>query len=295
MEKKDTEKAKSPLKGALCLTASAFGFALMAALVRLSDDFGPEASTFQKSLFRNAIAVIIAFSVFVRSAECRRSAAAVPRAGWALLLLRSAAGCIGIFGNFYALSKIPIGEAMALNKTAPFFTVLFTWMFLGEKIRFRQALCLAVAFAGAMLVMKPGFRGAETFASLCALAGGLGAGIAYTCVRELGVMGVRGPLIVLFFSAFSTLAALPFLAFGATPMTPAQIAIMTGAGCGGAIGQFGVTAAYRYAQPRQIAALDYTNVVFTAIFGYLLFGQIPDAWSSLGFALIVAAALRSAR
>jgi drug/metabolite transporter (DMT)-like permease len=107
-------------------------------------------------------------------------------------------------------------------------------------------------------------------------------------------MRVDGSLIVLFFSVFSTFAALPFLAaFGATPMTPAQIAIMTGAGCGGAIGQFGVTAAYRYAQPRQIAPLDYLNVVFTAVFGFFLFGQVPDVLSVVGFAAIVVAALRS--
>ena len=66
MERPKGNDAKSPLKGALCLTASAFGFALMAALVRLSDDFGPEATAFQKSLFRNAIAVLIALSALCR-------------------------------------------------------------------------------------------------------------------------------------------------------------------------------------------------------------------------------------
>jgi len=290
----------SKAKGILCIVASAFGFALMAMFVRLCDDYGGPVSSFQKSFFRNVIALAIAATVFWRErssgATCVGDAPAKLSAkAWALLLGRSFAGCVGIFGNFYALSKIPIGEAMALNKTAPFFTVLFSWLFLGEKAGWRRFLCIAVAFSGVLLVMKPGFRGTETFAALCALAGGLGAGIAYTCVRELGLLRVNGAFIVLFFSAFSCAASLPFMAGGADPMTWRQVLILLGAGCGAAIGQFGVTAAYRFAPPREIAVYDYTNVIFTAAFGFLLFGQVPDLLSVVGFAAIVLAALGTIR
>ena len=59
---------------------------------------------------------------------------------------------------------------------------------------------------------------------------------------------------------------------------------------GAALGQFGVTAAYRYAEPRSIAVYDYTNVVFTALFGFVFFSQVPDALSVVGFAVILVAA-----
>lgn len=289
-------------KGIACIIASAFGFALMAFFVRLCDDFGGSVSCFQKSLFRNFIALIIAAVVFGRGHAKRHAAGGecqpvsqLPLKAWLLLLGRSASGIFGIFGNFYALSIIPIGEAMTLNKTAPFFAVLFSWIFLKERAGFRHFLFLMFAFVGAVLVMKPGFRPSdvETFATVCALAGGLGAGIAYTCVRELGLLKVEGSFIVLFFSAFSTLASLPFMVRGVDPMTPAQILIMLGAGCGAAVGQFGVTAAYRFAPPRDVAVFDYTNVIFTALFGFLFFSQVPDVWSVLGFALIVFAGLES--
>lgn len=283
-------------KGICSILTSAFGFALMAMFVRLCDDFGGPVNCFQKSLFRNLIAFFIAAAVFVRNhrhpPRASRSPALPPKA-WALLFGRSASGCLGIFGNFYALSIIPIGEAMTLNKTAPFFAVLFSWLFLKEKAGLRQFLFLIVAFTGALLVMKPGFRGEATLAAVCALIGGLGAGVAYTCVRELGLLKVEGSLIVLFFSAFSTLASLPFLISSLDPMTARQVLILLGAGCGAAIGQFGITAAYRFAPPREIAVFDYTNVIFTALFGFALFGQIPDHWSVLGFLLIVLAGIRS--
>ena len=182
----------------------------------------------------------------------------------------------------------------AIPATAPFFAVVFSWLFLRERAGLRQLVCILVAFTGAMLVMKPGFQGDATFATVCALVGGLGVGIAYTCVRELGILKVEGSLIVLFFSGFSTLASLPFILVGGfDPLTPAQFAILLGAGCGAAVGQFGITAAYRFAPPSEIAFFDYTNVIFTSLFGFALFAQVPDLWSVLGFALIVCAGVRS--
>ena len=284
-------------KGMLCIIASAFGFALMAFFVRLCDDYGGEISSFQKSFFRNAIALVIAAGVFVRGRRAGGAASSLPAdaKSWGMLLGRSAFGLVGIFANFYALSKIPIGEAMTLNKTAPFFTVFFSWLLMGEKASRRQIIYLVMAFAGALLVMKPGFRGEATFASVCALTGGLGAGLAYVCVHALGRRKVDGAFIVLFFSAFSCLGSLPFVVFGYSPMTPMQVAILLGAGAGAAIGQFGVTAAYRYAEPRSIALYDYTNVVFTALFGFAFFSQVPDVSSVAGFLVILMAAALSNR
>ena len=286
-------------KGILCIVASAFGFALMAFFVRLCDDFGGPVSCFQKSFFRNVIALAIALAVFAKGGKSSRvqesSSLSAIHNSFLPLLLRAVFGTVGIFANFYALSRIPIGEAMTLNKTAPFFTVFFSWIFLGEKVSRRQALCLVLAFFGAMLVMKPGFGGDDMFASAVALTGGLGAGLAYVCVHQLGRMKVDGAFIVLFFSAFSCIASLPFMVADFAPMTWGQVAILLGAGVGAAIGQFGVTAAYRYAEPRSIAAFDYTNVIFTALFGFAFFGQVPDLLAVAGFAVILLAALRLSR
>ena len=61
------------------------------------------------------------------------------------------------------------------------------------------------------------------------------------------------------------------------------------AGGAAAVGQFGVTLAYGYAAPRDIAVYDYSSVLFAAAFGYLFFAQVPDIFSVLGFAVILAA------
>ncbi len=293
-------------KGIAAIVASALGFALMAALVRLADDYGEPLSAFQKSFFRNLVAFAVAAAVYWR----RRPRVANPappafairlRRGYGgqeatagrrttfLLMARAAFGTLGIFANFYALSHIPIATGQMLNKTAPFFTVAFAWAFLGERTLPRQAAALAVAFAGAVLVVKPGFAGAEAFPLAVGLLGGAAAGAAYACVRALRRRGADPAYIILYFSVFSCLAAVPFMLPGLKPMTFAQVAVLLGAGGAAAVGQFGVTLAYGYAAPRDIAVYDYSSVLFAAAFGYFFFAQVPDIFSVLGFAVILAA------
>ena len=289
-------------KGILCILASAFGFALMAMFVRLCDDFGSPVSSFQKSFFRNVIALAIALTVFVRGLRrfrgfrefrgLRGFSGLRSWGGWGALILRAVLGTVGIFANFYALSHITIAEGQTLNKTAPFFTVLFAWLFLGEKANRRQVVTLILAFVGVLFIAKPGFAGAAAFPLAMGLLGGMCAGGAYACVRKLGILGVNGAFIILFFSVFSCLASVPFMLHRFDPMTWGQVLALLGAGAGAAIGQFGITAAYRFAAPKQIAVFDYSNILFTAAFGFLLFGQVPDFWSVIGFAIILAAALR---
>ena len=127
--------------------------------------------------------------------------------------------------------------------------------------------------------------------ALVGLSSGGFAGFAYALLHRLGKRGVNGAFIVLFFSAFSCVACLPLLAFGCRAMNLSQLAALGGAGAGAALGQFGITWAYRFAEPRQIAVCDYSGLIFAAGLGFLAFGQVPDRWSCVGFAVIVAMAV----
>ena len=179
---------------------------------------------------------------------------------------------------------------MALNKTAPFFTLLLSWFLLGERMTMRQAFCVVGAFVGAMLVVKPGSQ-VFSGAALLGLSSGFCAGAAYAFLHKLGKEGVDGAFIILFFSIFSCVVCVPFIVCGYQSMNGLQLLMLFGAGMGAAIGQFGITWAYRFAEPRQIAVYDYTCIIFTAALGFLAFGQIPDLLSVLGFAVIIAMAI----
>lgn len=150
-----------------------------------------------------------------------------------------------------------------------------------------QATAVAIAFCGAILVVKPGFAvSGVLIPSIIGVTGGFCAGVAYTLVRVLGQRGERGPFIVLFFSAFSCIVTLPFLIFDFHPMSATQIITLLLAGLSAAGGQFTITAAYTHAPAREVSVFDYTQIVFAAGLGFLFFNQIPDLFSILGYCMI---------
>ena len=177
-----------------------------------------------------------------------------------------------------------------LNKMSPFFVILFSFLLLKEKLKPAQAIAIFVAFIGSLFIIKPTFTNMELFPSVIGLCGGIGAGIAYAMVRILGQRGQKGSSVVLFFSGFSCIVTLPYLLINYHPMTGTQILALLGAGLAAAGGQFGITAAYYHAPAKEISIYDYSQIIFSTILGYFLFGQVPDKYSVLGYVIILAMA-----
>ena len=266
-------------KGIICIIISAFSFAVMNMLVRLAGDI----PSIQKSFFRNAVAAIFALAIVLKD----RHDITVDRRNIPLLILRSVLGTVGILCNFYAVDHLVLADASMLNKLSPFFTLICSAIFLKEKVSIKEALIVAGAFAGSLLIIKPSFSNTDLGTSLIGLLGGLGAGSAYTCVRALGKRGEKGPVIVLFFSTFSCLVTLPYLLFRYSPMTSEQVLILILAGAAAAAGQFSITAAYSFAPARKISVYDYSQIPFAALLGYFILNQTPDVLSVLGYAIII--------
>ncbi len=270
-------------KGMLCMILSAFCFAFMNAFVRLAGDL----PFIQKSFFRNLVALLFALCMLLRQhGSLKPHTGALP-----FLLVRATAGTLGILCNFYAIDHLALSDASILNKMSPFFAILFSWLFLREKITWQQCLIVFGALVGSLCIIKPSFANAAFFPSLIGLLGGLTAGIAYTMVRRLGQIGENKAYIVFFFSAFSCLVTLPWLLFAYEPMTWKQLVILILAGLSAAGGQFGITSAYCYAPAKEISVYDYTQILFAAVLGYLLFDQVPDWLSFLGYVIIIAMAV----
>lgn len=266
-------------RGVLCILSSAFCFALMNMFVRLSGDI----PSIEKSFFRNFVAAIAALIIVLRN----RNSIAIGKEALPMLILRSVTGTVGILCNFYAVDHLILSDATMLNKMSPFFTLIFSMIFLKEKLPFKTLMIVLGAFIGSLFVIKPTFQNADLVSSLIGFLGGLGAGAAYTCVRALGKKGISGPVVVLFFSAFSCLVTLPYLIFNYHPMTMQQFVILLLAGLAAAGGQFSITAAYKAAPAKDISVYDYSQVIFTAIIGWVIFSQIPDALSFTGYAIII--------
>lgn len=274
---------KSMHKGILCILSSAFFFSLMNMFVRLSGDL----PSIQKSFFRNLIALFFAIVVMFK----KHIAFRCERGNWKFLLLRSFFGTVGILCNFYAVDHLVLSDASMLNKMSPFFVIILSYFFLKERINLVQMTAVIVAFLGSLFIIKPTLTNMDLIPSLIGLLGGFGAGAAYTAVRYLGTRGVKGPMIVCCFSAFSCIVTLPFLIVSYTPMSGQQVIYLLLAGLAAAGGQFSITAAYTFAPAKEISVYDYSQIIFSAILGFFVFSQVPDILSVLGYLIICSTAI----
>ena len=139
--------------------------------------------------------------------------------------------------------------------------------------------------------MKPGFQNTALIPALIGVCGGLGAGIAYTMVRVLGTHGIKGPIIVFYFSGVFLPVCASVSDFNYVPMTVTQLGTLLMAGLFAAGGQFTITAAYSYAPAGKISIFDYSQIIFATLLGFFLFGEIPDKYSFIGYGLIILASL----
>ena len=269
-------------KGILCIIAAAFGFSWMTILVRMSGDL----PTMQKAFFRNAVAGIVAIAMIIRSGEGLH----IERKNWGDLFFRCLFGTSGLIANFYAIDKLDIADANMLNKLSPFFAILLSIPILKEKPSRRDILATVVAFVGALFIIRP-TANLRVIPALLGLYGGFGAGTAYVFVRKLGKKGEKTAVIVMCFSLFSCLVSGPFLLFCYHPMSWKQLLCLVMAGVAASVGQFGITTAYKFAPAKDISVFDYTQVIFAAIWGVLLFDEIPVLYSIIGYVLIIGTAV----
>lgn len=268
--------------GVICLLGSVLCFSFMNLFVRLSGDL----PSIQKSFFRNIIALIVALIALIKSGgnfKCKKG-------NIKDIFLRSLAGTIGVFCNFYAMDNLNISDASILNKLSPFFAIIFSYIILKEKANKFEWTAVIIAFVGALFVIKPSFD-VEVIPAFIGFLGGCAAGMAYTYVRKLGLKGERSMIIVFYFGFFSTICTLPYMLFSSEPMTIRQIVYLVICGFCAAGGQILITKAYSYAPAKEISVFDFSIVITTAVLGFLFLNQTPDIYSIIGYVIIVGVAI----
>lgn len=265
-------------KGITYILLSSLFFALMAATVKFLGDM----PTAEKIFFRNLVGIFVAFSLV------KKSGSSLIGNNKKLLILRSTFGLLGIAAYFYALANMKLSDAVILNKMSPFFVMIFAALFLKEKISKKQLIALVTAALGAILVIRPGFD-SNLFPSLIALMSSVFAGVAYTLVRQLRKTD-SAATVVFYFSFFSTIAMIPFMLSGSFVIpTAVQALALLALGLFAAAAQLFMTNAYRHAEAGELSIYTYANIVFSSIFGLVLFQEIPDLFSAAGAVLIISA------
>lgn len=267
-------------KGVLCMLISALGFTFMSVTVKYVTGI----PLFEKVFFRNLVSLGLAFYMIKKSA----SPVFGKRENQIALLARSGFGLAGVVLNFYAIANLSLADSSMLGKLSPIFVTIMACLFLSEKIDKEQILGIVITFAGALLVIKPQFS-MSMLPSLSGILSAASSGVAYTLLRYL--KDKENPdTIIFYFSFISVTFMAPLVLMDYVHPTPIQLFFLLATGVFAAVGQFGVTYAYKYSKATEVSIYTYSAIVFGIVLGFIFFDEIPDLLSLAGGALIIAVA-----
>ena len=265
-------------KAALLLTAAMLSFSAMSALVKL---VGPRIPTVEVVCFRGLVGLPLLLLL------ARREGVSVLGVNRRLLAARGLFGTTAVLLLFYAVARMPVGEAMLLNQSTSIFALPLAALFLRERITWRHVALVGVALVGVALIVRPGDEFLNV-PGLAALASAAFAAEAYVCVRKLTATDATTTIVV-WFTAIGVVATAPFAAAVFVVPSWGQLAALAGMSAAAAGGQLLLTMAYRRGEVGRLVVLGSLSAVFGTGFDLAIWGHVPDAVTTLGGVVVIAA------
>ena len=204
-----------------------------------------------------------------------------------LQFLRSVALMMATTLFFFAFSKLGLAEASAIFNISPVLITLGAFLFLREQIGPRRVIGIFVSLLGALIIIRPG-SGVFTIYALLPL----GAAIFYSTYSLVTrfVGADESPWTSLFYSAiFGAICYSIYIVFHWNPMSNNALLLTIIIGLFGTAGHICLIRALTLGEASLVAPFIYINLLFTTIWGLVLFGNFPDFWTICGALIIVAA------
>ena len=279
------------MTGVRYMLASAFAFSVMSLFVKWAGARLPS----QEIVFARSFAMLLLNLALLRRAGVD------PRGNRrGLLVLRGLYGFGGMSCAYYALTHLPLAEATLLSYLHPIFTSILAIRVLGEKPDPRLALSIATSTAGVVLVTRPfGLLGSgapplDPVAVAVAVGGAVFVAAAYVGVRQLS--RTEHPLVtVLYFPLVAAPASLPATIRGGVWPTGHEWLALAGVALFAQLGQVWITRGLGLVPAGRATTISYAQIAFAALWGALLFGEIPGTATLAGTALIVGGTWFAAR
>ncbi|WP_229238531.1 DMT family transporter [Dyadobacter sp. Leaf189] len=279
-------------KGIYLMLGAAFFFSLTSAL---SKWLGRDFHIVQLVFFRNIVGV-----VFVLSSIRQRPL--VQQGGkLGLLIFRGVVGTLSLYMLFYAIQTLGLGRASTYQYTYPIFLALLSWLLIGETLNGGEWAAIFIGFTGILLVFRP-----DLSISLRDNALGLGnallTAISYLSIRQLGLVydtraiilsfmlsGIVMPIISMLVGTYYPVEHLDFL-IGTFkwPDNMWQWLGFLALGLTALAGQKMLTQSFTFDKAGRVAAIGYSNILFSVLIGFLMGEAIPSVPMLAGMLLIVA-------
>lgn len=292
MPVESSSQAENAVHGILLKVASVAIFVMMNGLIKVAGDVPAGQIVFFRSLFAiPPIMLVLWLQGQMKGAWRTKNPVGH--------IMRGLVGVSSMGLGFFALTRLPLPDAITLNYAQPLLVVVFSALFMGELIRVYRWSAVIVGLFGVVVVSWPKLTlfssdaPAETgqaIGVLAAFGGATMSAIAMLLVRKL-VHTERTSTIVIWFSASATVISLFTIPFGWNALEPYQVASLIGAGTCGGLAQILMTEAYRYAEASVVAPFEYTSLLLGIVFAYLVFGELPTIYTLVGGAIVISAGI----
>ena len=262
----------------LWMIVASFLFACMGVCVKLA---AATHSAVEITFWRSFLSLILMFALV----RLRGVPLATPH--WRWQITRGLVGFTALFSYFYAITLLPLATAVTLNYTSAIFLALYLAL-AGQRFRGGMLGALGLGLVGVGLLLKPTLNAEQLLGGIVGLASGVVAGMAYFSVRQLGARGESETRTVFYFSLTSSVCAAIWLAFSERhPVTLESGLLLLGVASFATAAQLAMTRAYSRGKTLMSAALAYSTVIFSSLFGMLFWGEVMDGAGWFAIALII--------
>lgn len=205
-----------------------------------------------------------------------------------LHLIRACVGITGMLSIFYAITHLPLADAVALTFTRPLFLIVLAVLFLGEVVRWRRWGATLVGFIGVLIMMQ---SSAEIgLASGVALFGAFMVALVSVFLKKLSKTEAPTTMMFYFGIIGSIVSFIPASQVWITPSWE-QLGVLVAAAIVGSGANYCMIKAFSVGEATVISPFDYMRLIFSGFLGFILFGEIPGGWMVLGAIIIVCSSI----
>ncbi|WP_087544070.1 DMT family transporter [Acinetobacter sp. WCHA29] len=264
-----------------CLTTSALLFSIMGICIRYASH---TVDNYTIVFFRNVVGLILFLPFIFKQGIGFVKTEKLWMHSW-----RSIVGLAAMYGFFYAIAHLKLSNAMVFTYSSPIFIPVIAWLFLKEKITIAMLCAAGLGFIGVFCVAKPD-QGLLNWISVIGIASSLLASMAFVTVRALTQTEPPERIVFYFCLIGSALSVIPMFWVWRTYHVK-ELLFLIGAGILANVSQIFMSHAYQLAPAGQIAPVNYMAIIFAGIWGFLLWNEVPDLYSVIGFCIILLAIL----
>ena len=269
------------VQGALWLVSGGFIFTCNGVMIRLMSE---QVESVQTAFFRAFFSVLMLLPLILGGRVKPWHSTRIQGHFWRTLM-----GTTSMVLGFYAVSMLPLADATALGFSQPLFSVCVAALIIGEKVRWRRWSATIVGFLGVLVMVRPG-AGSLQPGALIALTNALTVALSILLVKRLS--DSETPLMILTqFAIWSTLLlVVPAIWVWRWPTAWGWV-LAVGVSASATIGQYFWVQAFKAGEMSAVAPFEYLRLPFAVFMGWLIWGQMPEIWTYVGAAIVIASAL----